>query len=44
MLTDPAAAVPALIQALVDDSHHVRRMAVYALAKRVNQRLKLCPP
>ena len=33
MLTDPAAAVPALIQALVDDSHHVRRMAVYALAK-----------
>ncbi len=33
-LTDPAAAVvPALKQALVDDSHHVRRMAAYALAK-----------
>ena len=33
-LNDPAeAVVPALIQALVDDSHHVRRMAAYALAK-----------
>ena len=33
-LADPAeAVVPILIQALVDDSHHVRRMAAYALAK-----------
>ena len=33
-LTNPAeVVVPALIQALVDDSRHVRRMAAYALAK-----------
>lgn len=33
-LTNPTeTAVPALMQALADDSHHVRRMAAYALAK-----------
>ena len=43
-LTAPAeTVVPALIQALVDDSHHVRRMAAYALAKTGEQAAEAVP-